>query len=149
MGSFIWRSLKIAVIAVFGLIVTAVLVAVSFNIYQSLKRPDTIKLDVVFTQHGCQESCYDHLVKKVDRDDYQWLVGKVVNIVQYSNTATHGGLPADWLDQNYRVFCVTGKLHRAKDAFFWFWPRGEVYNFTGYAVKPGMCSNPNAKKFKG
>jgi hypothetical protein len=149
MGRFVWRTLKISFFSIASLIFIAIIVALTFKGYRSLKRPELIKLDVVFTQHGCQEGCYDHIVKMVDLKKYKWLIGKTVNILQYSDTATHGGLPGEWLDADYRVFCVTGKLHRAKDAFFWFWPRGEVYNFTGYDVKPGMCSNPKAKQFKG
>jgi hypothetical protein len=145
---FLWRGLKIGVISILCLIVTAVVVAVSFNVNQSRKRSETIRIDIVFTQGGCEESCNDYKVKSVDSSQYKWLVGKVVDIEQYSDVYKKG-LPGKWYDSGFDVFCVTGKLHRAKAAFFWFWPRGEVYKFTGYDVKPGMCNNPKAKQFKG
>jgi hypothetical protein len=139
------KLLKWMAIALVTLIVLALCTVGSFKVYQWRKFDTVASLDITARMDGCEEGCIDYKVRSVDTPEFSWLKGKTVNIWQYSDEHTNG-LPQLWYDQGYKVFCVTGRLHKAKDHFFWFYPR-DVYNFTGSAVHPGMCNNPKAKRF--
>jgi hypothetical protein len=132
-------------ISITSIIILALCSVGTFKLYQWRKFSEIIAIDITRTQWGCEEGCNDYRVRSVDKKDFAYLKEKTVNIWQYSDEHTNG-LPQLWYDQGYKVFCVTGRLHKAKDHFFWFYPR-DVYNFTGSAVHPGMCNNPKAKRF--
>lgn len=143
---FILKLLKYLFIFIVLIIVLFLGTIYSFKFYQWRKYPEVISIDVIDTINECEEGCRDYIVKFVDSKSFNWLTGKTVNIRQYSHEHTNG-MPQEWYDAGYKVWCITGRLHKAKDHWFWFYPR-DVYNFTGSAVHPGMCSNPKAKRFE-
>jgi hypothetical protein len=145
---YVFKLLKSLAVTLASIIALAVLVFGARDLYQGRKYADVISLDIVDTINGCEEGCRDYIVKSVSVKSFSWLLGETVNVLRYSPELTNG-LPKEWYDQSYKVLCVTGRLHKNKDdLYFWFNTR-DVYNFTGSAVHPGMCSNPNAKRFKG
>jgi hypothetical protein len=137
------KYLFIIMISIVGLFLGTIY---SLKFYQWRKFETVMSIDIMSVQSGCEEGCLDYKVQSVSTSEFVWLRGKIVNIRQYSDKYKKG-LPQEWYDQGYKVFCVTGRLHKAKDHFFWFYPR-DVYNFTGSAITPGMCSNLKAKRFK-
>ncbi len=144
---YVFRFLKYFTI-IFVSIITLLLIGDGiYELNMARKYSTMLSIDITRTQAGCEEGCNDYEVRSINSPEFKWLVGKTVDIKQYSD-AYRKGLPQSWYDEDYKVFCVTGKLHKVKDDFLWFWPRN-VYNFTGSAVHPGMCSNPKAKRFKG
>jgi hypothetical protein len=145
---YVLKLFKYLTVTLVSIIALAFLVFGARDLYQGRKHAEVISIDIVDTINGCEEGCRDYIVKSVSTNSFSRLTGKTVNILRYSPELTNG-LPKEWYDQGYKVLCVTGRLHKSKDdLYFWFNTR-DVYNFTGSAVHPGMCSNPKAKHFKG
>jgi hypothetical protein len=140
------KLLKYLAVTFVSIIALVFLATGVFKVYAWRKHGTVMSISITRVFSGCDEGCNDFEVLSVDSAKFAWLKGKIVDIKQYSGEYKDY-MPDAWHDQGYEVFCVSGKLHKAEDWYI-FSPRG-VYNFTGSAVHPGMCSNPKAKRFKG